>query len=114
MIVLFNRYIAILGLILIAVGTGGIKPCVATFGGDQFNLPEQEEQLKKFFRKFIVAIYIGALLSTFCTPELRKSVKCFGKDSCFPLAFAVPALLMIIAISNSNLFKNVHFFFQIL
>lgn len=25
-----------LGLILIALGTGGIKPCVAAFGGDQF------------------------------------------------------------------------------
>lgn len=24
------------GLILIALGTGGIKPCVAAFGGDQF------------------------------------------------------------------------------
>ena len=25
-----------IGLILIAIGTGGIKPCVAAFGGDQF------------------------------------------------------------------------------
>lgn len=25
-----------LGLFLIALGTGGIKPCVAAFGGDQF------------------------------------------------------------------------------
>ena len=24
------------GLFLIALGTGGIKPCVAAFGGDQF------------------------------------------------------------------------------
>lgn len=24
------------GLLLIALGTGGIKPCVAAFGGDQF------------------------------------------------------------------------------
>lgn len=25
------------GLFLIALGTGGIKPCVAAFGGDQFS-----------------------------------------------------------------------------
>jgi solute carrier family 15 oligopeptide transporter 1 len=31
---------------LIALGTGGIKPCVSAFGGDQFKLPEQEKQLK--------------------------------------------------------------------
>ena len=24
------------GLFLISIGTGGIKPCVVTFGGDQF------------------------------------------------------------------------------
>ena len=29
--------LSMLGLFLIALGTGGIKPCVAAFGGDQFN-----------------------------------------------------------------------------
>lgn len=28
------------GLFLISIGTGGIKPCVVTFGGDQF--PEKQ------------------------------------------------------------------------
>lgn len=29
--------LSMVGLFLIALGTGGIKPCVAAFGGDQFN-----------------------------------------------------------------------------
>ena len=42
----FSREFSLIGLGLIALGTGGIKPCVASFGGDQFKLPEQEAQLK--------------------------------------------------------------------
>ena len=29
---------AYIGLLLIALGTGGIKPCVASFGGEQFKV----------------------------------------------------------------------------
>ena len=36
------RALSFVGLFLIAVGTGGIKPCVASFGGEQFKLPEQQ------------------------------------------------------------------------
>lgn len=97
---IYYRSIAITGLILISLGTGGIKPCVYTFGGDQFKLPEQQDQLASFFNRFITAIYIGSLISTFCTPELRKSVECFGRDTCYPLAFGVLSLLMISAIGN--------------
>ena len=32
----YHRIMAFGGLGLIALGTGGIKPCVAAFGGDQF------------------------------------------------------------------------------
>lgn len=31
------RTTSMIGLLLIATGTGGIKPCVAAFGGDQVN-----------------------------------------------------------------------------
>ena len=62
---------SLLGLALIAVGTGGIKPCVSAFGGDQFKLPEQERQLQTFFSVFYFAINAGSLISTALTPILR-------------------------------------------
>jgi solute carrier family 15 oligopeptide transporter 1 len=84
-------------LAAIALGTGGIKPCVAAFGGDQFG-PGQEKQLQKFFSFFYISINAGSLLSTFITPILREDVHCFGREDCFPLAFGVPSALMIVAL----------------
>lgn len=89
---------SMLGLIIIAVGTGGIKPCVSAFGGDQFVLPQQELQLAKFFSMFYFSINAGSLISTAITPILREQVHCFGQKSCFSLAFAVPGILMVISI----------------
>ncbi|VVC31975.1 Hypothetical protein CINCED_3A008459 [Cinara cedri] len=93
-----QRYLALLGLVLISIGTGGIKPCVSSFGGDQFELPAQEVYLQKFFSIFYFSINAGSLISTSITPELRKDVQCFGRDTCFPLAFGIPAVLMVISI----------------
>ncbi|XP_077243158.1 protein NRT1/ PTR FAMILY 8.1-like [Tasmannia lanceolata] len=51
-------------LALIALGTGGIKPCVSSFGADQFDEADQKEALKKysFFNWFFFAINIGVLI----------------------------------------------------
>ncbi|XP_059472318.1 solute carrier family 15 member 1-like isoform X2 [Neocloeon triangulifer] len=87
-----------LGLILIGFGTGGIKPCVSAFGGDQFVVPEQERQLQQFFSIFYFAVNGGSLVSTFLTPILREDVKCFERDDCYSLAFGVPAILMVVSI----------------
>ncbi|XP_030031877.1 peptide transporter family 1 isoform X2 [Manduca sexta] len=88
----------IMALLLIAFGTGGIKPCVSAFGGDQFKLPEQERYLGYFFSLFYFAINAGSLISTFLTPILRADVHCFGDNDCYSLAFGVPGILMIVSI----------------
>ncbi|XP_062390364.1 solute carrier family 15 member 2 isoform X2 [Sardina pilchardus] len=100
--------LSMVGLILIAFGTGGIKPCVAAFGGDQFE-EEHTEERRKFFSIFYMSINAGSVLSTVITPILRSDVQCFGAD-CYALAFGVPAVLMIIAlvvfIAGSGLYKK--------
>lgn len=88
----------ILGLCLIALGSGGIKPCVAAFGGDQFKLPEQAKQLATFFSLFYFAINSGSLISTSITPILRQDVSCYEQDDCYSLAFGVPGVLMVVSI----------------
>lgn len=93
------------GLLLIALGTGGIKPCVAALGGDQFVLPEQDKYLMNFFSVFYLTINAGALISSFITPELRNSVKCFGEQECYSVAFFVPAILMILVIGKLKIYN---------
>lgn len=98
-----------IGLLLIALGTGGIKPCVSAFGGDQFTA-DQEHLLQSYFSIFYFAINLGSLLSMIVTPMLRGDVSCFGQD-CYMLAFGVPALLMILSIAlfycGHNKYKKV-------
>lgn len=91
------KAVTIIGLILIALGAGGIKPCVAAFGGEQFELPEQAMQLARFFSVFYFTINAGSFLSTLITPLLHN-MSCFGMDHCYAAAFGLPAVLMIAAI----------------
>ena len=44
-----QQAISYIGLILIAFGTGGIKPCVVSFGAEQFVLPQQRSEMSTFF-----------------------------------------------------------------
>lgn len=88
------------GLLFIAVGTGGIKPCVTAFGADQFTLPEQAKQLASYFSLFYMAINAGSLISTIVTPILREDISCFGDDTCFSMAFGVPGVLMVISVGT--------------
>ncbi|KAF2938213.1 hypothetical protein DAI22_03g102200 [Oryza sativa Japonica Group] len=53
------------GLYMIALGTGGIKPCVSSFGADQFDDSDPADRVKKgsFFNWFYFCINIGAFVS---------------------------------------------------
>ncbi|KAK9523816.1 hypothetical protein VZT92_017705 [Zoarces viviparus] len=90
--------LSMVGLMLIALGTGGIKPCVAAFGGDQFQ-DHQEKQRSTFFSIFYLSINAGSLLSTVITPILRaQECGIYTQQKCYSLAFGVPAALMVVAL----------------
>jgi len=78
-----------IGLILISVGSGGIKPCVSAHVGDQFG-QQNSNLLEKVFGWFYFSINTGAFLSTLLTPWL---LEWYGPH----LAFGIPGVLMAIA-----------------
>uniref|UniRef100_A0A3B5MZ76 Solute carrier family 15 member 1a n=1 Tax=Xiphophorus couchianus TaxID=32473 RepID=A0A3B5MZ76_9TELE len=94
----FHIVLSMVGLLLIALGTGGIKPCVAAFGGDQFG-EHQDKQRRTFFSVFYLCINGGSLLSTIITPILRaQNCGIYSKSKCYSLAFGVPAALMAVSL----------------
>jgi POT family proton-dependent oligopeptide transporter len=78
-----------LGLFLIALGSGGIKPCVSAHVGDQFGKRNQH-LMEKVYQWFYFAINFGSTLSTLLTPWL---LEWYGPH----VAFGVPGVLMAIA-----------------
>lgn len=68
-----NVAVFMVGLVLVAFGTGGIKPCVSAFGGDQFH-PSQLDAITTYFSIFYFAINAGSVLSMFITPIIRQNV----------------------------------------
>ncbi len=77
-------------LMLIAIGAGGIKPCVSANVGDQFD-ESNSHLLSKAFDAFYFSINAGSFLSILLIPYLNKH---YGPA----VAFGVPAVAMAIAI----------------
>lgn len=77
------------GLGLIALGSGGIKPCVSAHVGDQFKA-NQSHLLKKVYELFYFMINFGSFFSTIITPW---TLKAYGPS----VAFGIPGVLMLIA-----------------
>ncbi|NBD10617.1 POT-type proton-dependent oligopeptide transporter [Corallococcus silvisoli] len=77
------------GLTLIAVGSGGIKPCVAAMVGDQFTAGNSH-LVKKVFAIFYWTINFGSFFASLFVPLLMTK---FGPA----VAFGVPGVLMFLA-----------------
>lgn len=84
-----TRFGLAIGLTLISIGTGAIKPCVSAHVGDQFG-SRNKHLLTKVFGWFYLSINLGAFASTILTPILLER---FGPH----VAFGIPGLLMMLA-----------------
>ncbi|XP_037495046.1 protein NRT1/ PTR FAMILY 8.1 isoform X2 [Jatropha curcas] len=94
-----------LGLYLIALGTGGIKPCVSSFGADQFDDSDETEKKQKssFFNWFYFSINIGALIASSILVWIQTNVG-------WGWGFGIPAVAMAIAVmsffSGTKFYRN--------
>ena len=79
----------ILGLAVLAIGAGGIKPCVSAHVGDQFG-QQNAHLVTRAFAFFYLAINVGAAIAMNLTPWLLDR---HGPHA----AFGLPGVLMVIA-----------------
>lgn len=77
------------GLFLIALGSGGIKPLVSAFVGDQFD-QTNKHKAKLVFDAFYWIINFGSFFASLLMPIFLKS---YGPS----VAFGIPGILMFIA-----------------
>lgn len=82
-------------LYLIALGTGGIKPCVSSFGADQFDESDASEKKRKtsFFNWFYFSINIGSLVASSVLVWVQTNVG-------WGWGFGIPAAAMAVAVGS--------------
>ncbi|KAH9620899.1 hypothetical protein KSS87_023413, partial [Heliosperma pusillum] len=78
----------------VALGAGGIKPCVSSFGADQFDDTDPPEKTGKasFFSWFYFSISIGCLVSSIFVVWIQENVG-------WGIGFGIPALFMGVSIA---------------
>jgi POT family proton-dependent oligopeptide transporter len=84
-----NRTGFYVGLSLIALGSGGIKPCVASFVGDQFD-QTNKHRAKVVFDAFYWIINFGSFFASLLMPI-------FLRDLGPSIAFGIPGALMFVS-----------------
>jgi POT family proton-dependent oligopeptide transporter len=87
------------GLGLIALGAGGIKPCVSAHVGDQFG-KENWFRLRTVYQIFYFTINFGSTFSMALIPwifDWRKTRTGFLAEHAVSIAFGIPGVLMAIA-----------------
>ena len=88
----------IFGLTLIAIGSGGIKPSIASNVGDQFSQANRH-LLSRAFSWYYFGINIGSSTSSLMTPWLLEN---YGPS----VAFGVPGIFMLLATVTYWLGRN--------
>ena len=85
-----SRWAMYTALVLLALGSGSIKPNTSTLMGKIYEKHKKELLLTEAFSYFYAAINIGAAITSLGLPKVREY---FG----YPTALMIPAVLMAVA-----------------
>lgn len=91
------------GLILIAIGAGGIKSCVAANVGDQFD-KSNESLMSKVYGWFYFSINAGSVIATILIPYIYEV---YGAKWAFGIPGVLMALATIIFFSGRKMYVRV-------
>ncbi|GAY42995.1 hypothetical protein CUMW_071220 [Citrus unshiu] len=83
---------------LIALGTGDIKPCVSSFGPDQYDEADEKEAIQKyvFFNWFFFAINMGAIFGITVLVYIQEQ-KGWSVGFGIPTAFTICSIIIVAA-----------------
>ncbi|KAJ3670342.1 hypothetical protein LUZ60_010666 [Juncus effusus] len=94
-------------LYIIALGSGGIKPCVSSFGVSQFDETDPKEKAQKgsFFNWYLFVMKISSILSTIFIVWIQDNLG-------WGLGFTIPTILVGLAIASfvagSRIYRFTH------
>ena len=102
-----------IGLGFIAIGAGGIKPCVSAHVGDQFE-EKNSHLLEKMYAYFYFTINVGSIIAYIFAEPLLRDQYLIDKGLNGIVAFGLPGVLMTIALVIFVLGKLLLFLTQLL
>ena len=86
-----RKWVLFAGLAIIAVGAGGIKPCVSAFVGDQVPASEKDgTTMTRLYAAFYWSVNLGSFFSFLVIPWVRQN---WG----YSWAFGIPGIFMALA-----------------
>ncbi|VAI78092.1 unnamed protein product [Triticum turgidum subsp. durum] len=100
-----HRAAVYLGLYLVALGTGGIKPCATALGADQFDGADPAERVAKgsFFNWYYFSINIGSLLSATLLVWVQDNIG-------WTVGYAIPTVLigfgLAVFVSGGKIYRH--------
>ncbi|RZC58072.1 hypothetical protein C5167_005377 [Papaver somniferum] len=89
----FQYWVFFVSLYFVAIGEGGHKPCVQTFGAEQFDerIPEEKKEKSSFFNWWYFGLCSGTMVGMLVVFYIQENVG-------WMIGFGLPALAMAVAL----------------